>query len=273
MVDISGMYSDKSKTCFCIWKHISRTMSSVILAVTILVIPFNLYSQKQKTTSVFLKTGDVVYGKIIKNDSVSGILIENDCGINLIKHSDIDSIKFSKDVIYSLQKTKGFFNLSSLALLFGEGRDGYVPVPSLTMVNGYQFNKHFFGGLGIGFEYYDFGVLPLFLDAKYKFTSKGFSPFLSIKVGGSIPLQRYMEQNWEGEQNKTYGGVLFSPEIGIMLPVGQNDAFLISVGYHYQQLSYNSPTYYWYLPEQSHSTRRVFTNYNRISLRVGFLFR
>lgn len=273
MVNISGKHSEKSITCFFMWKHGKRIMSLVILVATILIIPFQAYPQRQKTTSVFLKGGEVVYGKIISQDSINGFLIENDCGISLIKHSDIDSIWSSKDRTYSLQKTKGFFNLSSLALLFGEGRDGYVPVPSLTMVNGYQFNKHFFTGFGIGYEYYDFGVLPLFLDVKYKFHSYGFTPFLSIKVGGSIPLQHYMEENWGGEQNNTYGGVLFAPEMGVMMPVGQNDAFLISVGYHYQQLSYDSPTYYWYLPESSHAKRRIFTNYNRISLRVSFLFR
>jgi hypothetical protein len=273
MVEISERFSEKSVTCFSEWiREYSRMTFLVILAV-VFFIPVNLYSQRQKDITVFLKSGDVVYGKIVSEDSIKGILIENDCGINLIKAQDIDSIWSRKSRIPSLQKTKGFFNLSSLALLFGEGRDGYVPVPSLTMVNGYQFNQHIFAGIGVGYEHYDFGVMPVFLEAKYLFRSDILTPFVSVKVGGSVPLQSHMEDNWGRSGNKTYGGALFAPEVGIMLPLGNADAFILSVGYHYQQLSYDSPTYYWHLSESTEVKRRVFTNYNRISIRVSFLFR
>jgi ABC-type antimicrobial peptide transport system permease subunit len=272
MVKSSERLSEKSVTCFFQRIQDYGLMTFVVLMAISLFVPFNAHSQRQKENTVFLKNGEVVYGKIVSEDSINGLLIENDCGINLIKAQDIDSIWSRKNRISSLQKTKGFFNLSSLALLFGEGRDGYVPVPSLTMVNGYQFNKHILAGLGIGYEYYEFGVMPLFLESKYIFKSDILTPFVSIKVGGAIPLQSHVDDNWGRSGNKTYGGALFAPEVGVLLPIG-NDALILSVGYHYQQLSYNSPTYYWYLPESSEAKRRVFTNYNRISLRVSFLFR
>ncbi|PKP51172.1 MAG: hypothetical protein CVT92_13450 [Bacteroidetes bacterium HGW-Bacteroidetes-1] len=243
-----------------------------IAGVLLFIVTNDLEAQGKKHDVIYLKNSEVVFGRILVSDSVKGIRIENDCGINLLAFSEVDSIQQYRDFMKTPVKTRGYYNLSSLALLFGEGRDGYVPVPSLTMVNGYQFNRRLFTGLGIGYEYYDYAIMPLFLDAKYFFKHDVISPFISLKIGYGIPLQKYDNENWYGDNYDTYGGVLVSPELGVAFPVGSSDAFLVSIGYHHQQLSHDSYQYNWQNPEDVYK-RRVYTNFNRISLRIAFIFR
>jgi len=250
----------------------------LLISIALLFLLINtqsLKAQTHKKTALTLKNGEVLYGRILSNDSLKGIYFENECGIRIIQQNDLDTIQpYVKENFFSLKK-KGYYNLSSLALLFGEGRNDNVPVPSLTIVNGYYFHPQIFTGLGIGYEYYEWSVLPLFTEVKYLFKKDGVVPFASLKLGYGISLKKEDQVNdyYSSDVGKTYGGAHISPEVGLLIPVGHKDAFLISLGYHHQELSYNSYQYYYWLSSTDYMKKRVYTNYNRISFRVSFMFR
>jgi hypothetical protein len=227
-------------------------------------------AQKNVTDMVFLKNGTIIQGRIIQTDSAKGVRINNDCGSYLFHFQEIDSLKFNFHNNLFASKTKGYYNLSSVGLLFGEGEDGYMPYPSLTSVNGYQFNKHWFAGIGIGFENYQWSVFPLFAQASYYFGAENFTPYAALKFGYTFPLENKQLNNYNTPE-KTFGGLSTNPEIGIRVAMGTKTAFVCSLGYHFQKLSYEA-NYYDYFNASNYSSR-IYTNFNRVSLRLGFIFR
>lgn len=219
--------------------------------------------------TVYLAGGSALYGKIIKNEEKQPVAIENDCGLWQLKADEVERMVYGAESPENRFKKSGYYNLSSFALLFGEGENGFTPVPSITMINGYRFSPHIFAGVGIGFEHYNWSVMPLFGEFRYVHFPGKFSPLLSVKMGYSFPLeQEPINTDW---QTKAYGGLLLSPELGIQIPLNNRSTIVMSVGYHYQMLSHDElQSWGWGTTETT--TKRLYTNYNRISLRLGFMF-
>lgn len=246
--------------------------ASVLLILLVFATTSQISAQRVRQDAVFMKNGEMILGKILSQDSITGVRIENNCGIRILPMHEIETItSASHPFSSSFKPNQKYYNYSSLALLFGEGREGYLPIPSLTMVNGYIFHKNFFSGIGIGFEQYEFAVMPLFLSAQYFFGSDRITPFASLRLGYGLPLEKSYAGGWYGMEGKTYGGVGLAPELGISLPAGSRSALMISIGYHHQQLSYDTWEYSWLWPEQG-VYKKITTHYNRISLRVGLTF-
>lgn len=248
-------------------------IASLLTAFCLLVLSETFAQTNQ--SAITLKSGEIVYGRISSVDSIQGLRLENDCGIRFIQQFEIDTIVRIKNQGFFADKKKSWYNISSLALLFGEGRNNMVPIPSLTMVNGYNFHPQLFTGIGIGYEYYEWSVMPVFAELKYFLNRKKTTPFLGLKLGAGISLSRNFQTNdyeANGLSGKTYSGVLVAPEAGLLFPMGKRDAILLSLGYHHQELSHDSYTYYYWIPGFEPMKKRVFINYNRISLRVSYLF-
>lgn len=259
------------------------------LALVLVLISVAIVSPAQsgETVALYLKNGDVIFGKVIKSAPDGTVSILNDCGLFNFKPTEIDSIsshhpvsKGSFPVLNNTNtkkqytyKEKGYYNITSVALLFGQGQDGFLPVPSLTTVNGWQFNKHVSAGLGIGFEYYEWAVLPIFADARYYLKQEKVSPFGAIKLGYSIPVEKPTQyDNGYGGKDKYYGGIQLNPEIGLRIRMGKVSSLLLSMGYHFQQLSHDEQSYYNWWENNIATEKKITTEYNRVSFRVGFQF-
>lgn len=238
----------------------------IVLAVGLLL--QDVAAQKLKGDAVYLKNGSVVTGRIVHNDSAEGVKIANECGIWRYDHHEIDSMGVYSGGKYFTARPIGYFNISSAGLLFGQGENDNDVISSFTMVNGYKFLPELTTGIGVGYEYYDWGVLPMFADVRYFFDNEGFSPFLIAQGGYSFTLEQNLGNNYWGNQvTKTYGGLMFSAGAGIRAGIARHSALLISLSYRFQKLSYDSENYW-----ESGTERRTYTNYNRIALAVGFLF-
>lgn len=251
----------------CKWMINSSKLAFVLVLVTVAIVSS---AQSGETVAIFLKGGDVRFGQIVQSDSLGNLGLLNECGLFQIKADDIDSISLKSTRVETRQT--GYYNITSVALLFGQGQDGFIPLPSLTMVNGWQINPNLFTGMGVGYEYYEWGVIPFFAEAKYMLTSDRVKPFCSLKLGYSIPAEKPSESSDYYNVITDYiGGVLVSPEAGIRIPMGYTNALMLSLGYHYQELSYKQTYQNWYYTTNTEST--IHTNYNRISIKVGFMFR
>lgn len=254
-------------------------------------------AQSVETVAIFLKNGDVRFGKITEATENGTIRLVNECGIYHIKRAEIDSIKnintpsLREDLqqagsynyqVHTAVKApakndfkateKGYYNITSVALLFGQGQNGFLPIPSLSSVNGWQFNKSLLTGIGIGYEYYEWGVLPVFAEVKYMMGSERIIPFGSLKIGYALPVSKPSNSHEDNYTNATeyIGGIQLNPEAGIRILLSNKSSFLLSIGYHFQQLSYKANNYYWW--NNSNYETTVHTDYNRISLRAGFMF-
>ena len=131
-------------------------------------------------------------------------------------------------------------------------------------INGYRFNERLSSGIGAGVEFFDIALAPVFIDLRYNFRKDAFTPFVALQGGYSFPLENtYYNNSFEYK-----GGVMFNPCVGIRTYFSNNSALVLSVGYRYQQV--NSTRIYYNGWEEVVAER---TNlYNRISVRLGFLF-
>jgi hypothetical protein len=167
----------------------------------------------------------------------------------------------------SIAKDNGFYNVSTLGLLFGQGLNDWFPKPSFTTINGYRLNQKYHIGVGTGIEYFEYITIPLFGEVRYELpTTGGSRPFFSVKTGYSFALQN---PNESGKTHK--GGFLLSPEIGCRYSVNQKATIVISLGYNYQHLSYKEARNPSWSETVQEST--ILTHYNRISLRIGVMLR
>ena len=226
-----------------------------------------MFAQKNREMVVYLKSGEVVYGRKLSQDSTGNRQISNDCGIRMLKPDEIDHITrggFSRPDL----KKSGYYNHSAVALLLGEGMDGFQPKPSLTMVNGWQWGQRIFAGLGIGYEHFDRGVLPLFAESEIMLGAESFSPFLSFRIGYSFPVEKQTTNDYYSSVSETYGGIHLNPEAGVRIATGGKNSLVISIGYHYQELSHRENN----INGWNNYSKEVFTNYNRISVKLGFIF-
>lgn len=267
----------------------TSTKLAIVLVLTFIATVSR--AQSDETVAIFLKSNEIIVGKIVTADSLGYLRLSNSKGIFIIRHEDIGeiittdgsvkvkgigqnkSLEAEKPAEPELKRKKGYYNLTSVALLLGKGEQGFVPVPSLTTVNGYQINSNIYTGIGTGFEYYKFAVLPIFAEAKYVFEEGKISSLLSFKLGYSIPISKPdNNQDYYSDQIlKHYGGIQINPEAGIRIILTNSKLLFITMGYHFQQLSYRKLSHrYWFDQYQYEST--VKTDYNRISMRVGFMF-
>ncbi|MGB4206066.1 MAG: hypothetical protein WBJ84_10675 [Bacteroidales bacterium] len=235
----------------------------IIIFITGLLSVKMAAAQKLYGDAVYLKNGSVITGTIIQNDSIKGLKIANDCGIWFFKHSEYDSIGFFPGGKYYIAKNKGYFNLSSIGLLFGIDA---TPVASVTMINGIKLSSKFSSGIGIGYEYFVWSVLPVFADVRYYFSNKGFSPLLIGQFGYSVSLENLPSYYWDRSYNKTFGGIMWSLGGGIRAGIAQKTAFIAGIHYRFQKLSRESDS--WSPGEKN----LIHSNYNRVAISIGFLF-
>ena len=152
------------------------------------------------------------------------------------------------------KKTKGYFNITQASLLMGtikrSSTSGTMPselqiTPSVTMTNGYMFNKHWAMGAGIGFEIFENNLFPVFADFRYTFSDKKITPFLALKSGYAFGNFRakhhdkvffnYPPHSATDADVRHYGGLLLNPELGISILLNENSNLLFTVAYRYQK--------------------------------------
>jgi hypothetical protein len=115
----------------------------------------------------------------------------------------------------------------------------------ITNVFGYQIDKNFFGGIGVGFYYYDVGnLIPFYLEYKYSYYLKRFTPYLYGDGGILIHPTELSEES----------KIFINPGIGISRVISSNLEINLSAGYMIQS--------------RSNLTRVTFVNF-----KMGVIFR
>jgi len=95
----------------------------------------------------------------------------------------------------------------------------------ITTMNGYVIDHHFLTGLGLGAHVYGDGVLvPVYLDIRYTFNNRKFTPFLY--GDGGILLD-------PGDIMAT--GLFINPGIGVKRKLSYKTALSVSGGFYLQQ--------------------------------------
>lgn len=98
------------------------------------------------------------------------------------------------------------------------------------VIAGFSFNPKFSAGLGTGFTFYHdpLSLVPLFLNAQYRFSEGNISPFASLNLGYSISILSDTDSYVE----KHHGGYLLNPAIGLEFETMSGFNWHISAGYN-----------------------------------------
>ena len=232
----------------------------------------HVYSQELKEDVVYLKNGSVIRGQIMEYKSGEYVKIKTVClniwvfteqEIEKIAKEDVSDHQYPPYLVKSV-KEKGYVNISDFGILAGSGELTKDNAFSIHVVNGYKFpNKVTLGG-GIGVEFFNETVIPLFGDFRYHFFKDNLSPFAFIQSGYAIPLEK-RKDNY-GTVYHSKGGPMFSSGIGYRFTINNRTAVALSIAYRFQELKTTS-TFDWNEQEVD-----IFERYHRLAIRFGFYF-
>jgi len=149
-------------------------------------------------------------------------------------------------------------------------------------ISSWKFENGFSTGIGVGVEFFNETYLPVVADFRYFIRKAGAMPFVSLQGGYSIPLGGTYTQQQVYYDSPVYlwnsliyqppvssttdisarGGWLLNPAIGLQMPLNENLALTFSAGYRLMRQRYGK-----------NDTYKLDVDYNRLSLKVGLLFK
>ncbi len=161
-------------------------------------------------------------------------------------------------------KTQGFSNTTNIEIYSGL-------VYGLRSITGYQINKHFFIGIGIGINkqkpiaiwhdmlpfqdssYYTLIDMPIYFDLRYEIRKHKHSFFAYIDIGDAILLspKSYSEsQSFNGYETNTdtySSGLMYDFGVGYKLFLSPRTAIMICLEANYIGINHNVTLYEWNL--------------------------
>lgn len=205
---------------------------------------FLLAQSDIKLVCVFLKDGNVLTAQLVKHTATEGLqlLIADSVSITLpyavVDHIDIGSCKAYEKVQAKAERhkmllTSGWYDVVLLSGLLGEDDSESTQIGlSLQYSKGYQWNAHFAAGAGVSVDMYDQLFVSLLLETQGKLSSKGSTPYYSLKGGYTIPTN---SSSNGGVEIPTKGGLLLHPALGLQFPGRKNSNFCLEAGFRWQK--------------------------------------
>ena len=246
----------------------SRFLPALLLSL--IVSGPGLLAQKQDVDAVYLNNGNIYRGHLQNSETTDLIILETLCsnvlrfGPDEIDHLAKESIRTSKSNPFVPIDENGYFNRTDLGVLIGSGNNDKNAIFGVQMVNGYQYKGKIYPGIGMGIEFFEQAYIPLYADISYFISRRSVSPFVRGSLGFSVPLED-PEEIW-GVDVENLGGYMYALGLGTSIRINQNNALAISLVYRFQSLR-SVQTQEW-----NNEKITLNTQYNRIAIRVGFVF-
>ena len=171
------------------------------------------------------------------------------------------------------QKVSGnswqFHSINNLGLLEGQAGSSF----QLQTINGVQ-NRSWFGGIGLGIDYYRYRTIPLFFDLRKEFGKNSNKAFIYADLGTNFA--------WVSENEKLYylvddhfgNGFYSDLGLGYKVMTGKSNHFLISLGYSFKKLTetYRSQLFSYIDQLQTGQYDKINYNLHRLSIKAGWEF-
>lgn len=240
----------------------------LLFVIFCLCCQFDLAAQKQEVDAVYLKNGEIYRGKLQNHPDKNQIMLQTLCwntlifGVGDVDHIDRETVDLKSSRLPV--PSSGFYNRTDMGVLIGTGNNEKNAIFSTQMVNGYKINSRFYTGLGIGIEFYEQAVVPLFADMSYHFGRNVLSPFIRGSLGYSLSVEDPPE-TWGVSANNN-GGYMYAAGLGTLIRLNGQNSLSLSLIYRFQSLK-SVITQDW-----TDEVLNLNKQYNRIALRIGFVF-
>lgn len=166
-----------------------------------------------------------------------------------------------------------FHSINNVGLLEGETGSAF----QLQTINGAQYES-WFGGVGLGLDFYRIRSIPLFADIRKEF-GKGNNKLLVYADMG-------INFSWATDQQKTSympndkfsNGFYSDLGLGYKVAAGKKNALILSLGYTYKKTVesydqvYDDPGFIWTLTFQNNGIEKINYSLNRLTLKIGWEF-
>ena len=241
--------------------------------IFILCFLFSFHSVSAQTNTqdvIFLKDGSIYRGQISGTTTDGSIkLLTSDNNLIVFNKAQIDSMKQEKAKGVTLSKftpkSKGYFNITNVGLMAGENGAGAL----FETVNGYRFCHLLEVGGGLGIEYTNVVLMPLYLSVRSDLLKGKTTPFVHLDCGynfyvGSRNNYNYYYNDLSLQKYSYRGGLNASGGVGVKINTRSDCAFVISWAYKFEHWSYD----YSYLENNTHYDY----NYQRMVLKLGLEF-
>lgn len=243
-------------------KRISAVIVLFALAVT-------LSAQKLDRQTVVFDGGSRITGTILVDSSDFLKLRISSPQIVTFKKSEISYTVPASGIEKPFIDMHGYSIRVSASVLTGRNSEGNAGNMSFHLSNGYRFRNGISVGLGTGLEVLDVAVMPIYTDLRYNPLKTRFSPYVWLKSGWSFAFGNHGGgQYYYGSYQEARGGFMFNTGAGIELASWRRNAVNIGVGYRYQKIIYRQVNNW-----MEDMTNELVTNFNRIEVQLGFIFR
>jgi len=246
-----------------------RYLTTLLLVLSVL----QTYSQENVKQTIVLNDGSRITGTIISNSTEYITIKVTRPGLMIINKENVADISSTARSEMPEQDYHGYNIAFSAGILAGRSETGKQNSLSILMSNAYQLRNGLSIGIGSGIENFDVIILPLYADFRYHPFRSRVSPYAWMKCGYGFTVSENGSTVYDyygyGDNSRSQGGILFNTGAGIALYSWRKNAVTLGIGYRFQKISYKQERYYWRETGQS----ELITQFNRIDLRFGFIFR
>ena len=161
-----------------------------------------------------------------------------------------------------------FHSINNAGLLEGQTGSSF----QLQTINGAQY-KSWFGGVGLGLDFYRYRTIPLFIDIRKEFGRSSNKLIVYTDMGVNFVWLTDKEKTNYVTDDKFNSGFYTDMGLGYKIGLGRNNNLLLTVGYSFKKLreAYLAPDYY-YPPDYQQEKEQINYNLNRLSIKIGWEF-
>ncbi len=217
-------------------------------------------AQTEGSDIVYLKNGSILYGEVTdmpENNSIKVKIIGN------------NQLVFPRTEILKIENSGKASSMpislaAEISFLGGSSNSA-----GFALVSSYKFCQWGSAGVGSGVEFFEYQVLPVFGEFRYKILKGDFSPYLFGRFGYSFPLSKTQGNDYTHTEYN--GGIMTAAGGGIQKSISEHSSLIFAVGYRYQKLRTVTTYPYWYSGDISQIDERI-EGLNRITISIGLLF-
>ncbi|MBS1935120.1 MAG: hypothetical protein JST96_14050 [Bacteroidetes bacterium] len=143
----------------------------------------------------------------------------------------------------------------------------------MQTINGVKY-KSWFGGIGVGLDYYCYCTIPLFAEIRKEFLKSANKIFVYADAGTNIYWQRGNDAKHFPIHDKFKNGFYGEIGAGYKFILSRKSALQFSIGYSYKKLT-EQGTYLFIdtgFGPSTNDVEKINYNFNRLVLKTGVIF-
>jgi sRNA-binding carbon storage regulator CsrA len=253
--------------------RIIKKSAVYLFIVFVLALNHEVLAQKARRQTVVLNDGNWITGTIVSDTgNYLKIRISTPQEIS-IRKSEVIVLEPSVAARNRLESRKTFnqnningYNIRvSTSVLSGKNEQGSTGTMSINFSNGFRFRNGLEAGIGAGIEDFEAVIMPVYADMRFHPLKTRVSPFVWIRSGIGIPINKKEENYSYGNYSDIRPGAMFNLGAGMALYSGKNFGVNVGLGYRYQKLTFREKNLW-----RQDMYNEIVKYFNRIEVQFGF---